>query len=145
MFTTPVLQPHLFEYFFLTLYKAIFEWLTFFHQIPEILYDTLCQFPDLIHNLREYLHKLIEEKRGKKLEGLTIEEWKFTAEQNFKYQEAAFKTHEKYINKFNLWKLIEFKVEMLEVEVVERDIVIEQHCQWVDFWAKEYCEIAVNP
>ena len=85
------------------------------------------------------------DKRGRKLEGLTIEEWKFTAEQNFKHQEAAFKAHERYIDEFNLRKLIEFEVETLEVEVVERDIVIEQHRQRADFWAKEYCEVAVNP
>ena len=137
-------EPHLFKYFFLTLYKAIFEWLTFFHQIPEILYNILCQIPDLVHDLREYLHKLIEEKRGRKLEGFTIEEWKFTAEQNFKHQEAVFKAHKKYIDKFNLRKLIEFEVDTLEVEVVERDIVIKQQRQWADHWEKEYFEVAVN-
>ena len=55
-----------------------------------------------------------------------------------------FKAHEKYVDEFNLRKLIEFEVETLEVEVVERDIVIEQHCQRADFWAKEYCKVAVN-
>ena len=138
-------QPNLFEYFFLTLYKAIFEWLTFFHRIPEILYNIFCQIPDLVHNLRVYLHELIEDTRGRKLEGLTIKEWKFTAEQNFKYQQSAFNAHKKYIDEFNLRKLIEFEVETLEVEVVERDLVIEQHRQRADYWEKEYCEVAVNP
>ena len=52
---------------------------------------------------------------------------------------------QKYIDEFNLRKLIEFEVETLEVEVVERDLVIEQHHQRADYWEKEYCEAAVNP
>ena len=127
-----MLQPHLFKYFFLTLYKAIFEWLTFFHQIPEILYDTLCQIPDLIHNLREYLHELILEKRDTGvLEGQTIEEWKNLAKENFAEKK---KFEGLYWDYYSLCQLLDFEVKQLEVEVVERDIVIETYRKKAQYW-----------
>ena len=77
-------QTNLFKYFFLTLNKAIFEWLTLSYRVPEIIYDALREIPGLIHDIRAYLNELILEKRDTKiLEGCTIEEWKNLAEKNF--------------------------------------------------------------
>ena len=136
-------QINLFKYFFLTLNKAIFEWLTLSYHIPEIIYDALCEIPGLIHDIRAYLNELILEKRDTKiLEGRTIEEWKNLAEKNFAEKK---KFEGLYFDYYGLRQLLDFEVEQLEVEIVERDIVIETEKERAKYWAEQFSEYCVYP
>ena len=136
-------QINLFEYFFLTLYKAIFEWLTLFYRILDIIYNALHEVPGLIHDIRAYLNELILEKRDTKiLEGCTIEEWKNLAKKNFAEKK---KFEGLYWDYYSLCQLLDFEVKQLEVELVERDIVIESEKEQANYWAEQFSEYCVYP